>query len=175
METRNGGTQDVGSFVMVPRKKSLRPDASMMPASASNEGLPAEEAYPASGGAGTMVYRAMREDPAGGPVVGPTARTLGVRSQVDIPVVARQVQPNTGGMSVALDRPENLHPLRRPLRYGGSGKDPVWGLHSDQLGSDLQFRGDSATHGLIEPARAMSLDDFQRHLAHTKLLWMKLP
>ena len=139
------------------------------------DGLPEKEACPAPGGAGRILYRAMREDPAGGPVVGPTARTLGVRPHVDIPVVVGQVQPNTGGMSVALGRPENLHPLRRPPRYGCSGKDPVWGLHTDQLGADLQFRQDSATHGLIEPARAMSLDDFQRHLENTKSLWTKLP
>lgn len=160
---------------MIPRKKTLRPDLSKRHANAPDEGLREEEAHPASGTAGRMIYRAMREDPAGGPVIGPTARTLGVRSQVDIPVAAGQVQPNTGGMSVALDRPENLHPLRRPPRYGGSGKDPVWRLHTDQLGSDLQFREDSATHGLIEPARAMSLDDFQRHLADTKPLWTRLP
>lgn len=139
------------------------------------DGLSEQEACPAHGGTSRMVYRAMREDPAGSPVVGPTARTLGVRPQVDVPVVAGQVQPNTGGMSVAPDRPENLHLLRRPPRYGGSGKDPVWCLRTDQLGADLQFRQDSATHGLIEPARVMLLDEFQRRLEDTKPLWTKLP
>src|SRR5262245_48897386 len=86
------------------------------------------------GAAGRMVYRAMREDPGGGPAIGPTARTLGVRPGVDIPVTSGQVQPNTGGMSVAPDRPENLPPLRRPPAYGGSGKDPVWAIRTDQLG-----------------------------------------
>lgn len=138
-------------------------------------GLPEQEACPAPGGTSRMIYRAMREDPAGRPVVGPTARTLGVRPQVDIPVAAGQVQPNTGGMSVAPDRPENLHPLRRPPRYGGTGKDPVWCLRIDQLGPDLQFRQDSATHGLIEPAQAMLLDEYQRRLEDTKPLWTKLP
>jgi hypothetical protein len=138
-------------------------------------GLTEREACPAPGGASRMVYRAMREDSAGSPVVGPTARTLGVRPQVDIAVVAGQVQPNTGGMSVAPDRPENLHPLRRPPNYGGTGKDPVWCLRADQIGADLQFRQDSATHGLIEPARLMSLDEFQRRLEDTKHLWTRLP
>jgi hypothetical protein len=122
-----------------------------------------------------MLYRAMREDPAGGPMVGPSARTLGMRPNVDIPVLAGLVQPSTGGMSVALHRPENLHPLRRPPAYGGSGKDPVWHLALGLVGGDLQFRQDSATHGLIEPARTMPLADFQMALEVTRLSWNKLP
>jgi hypothetical protein len=108
-------------------------------------------------------------------MVGPTARTLGVRPQVDIPVVAGQVRPNTGGMSVAPDDPVNLHPLRRPPAFGGSGKDPVWYIAVAALGVDLQFRQDSGTHGLIEPARAMSLHDLQKALDATKPYWKKLP
>src|SRR6266446_4882779 len=120
-----------------------------------------DQRYPSTGAPGKIVYRAMREDPAGGPLVGPSARTLGVRPNVDIPVKAGQVQPNTGGMSVAPDRPENLHPLRRPPALGGSGKDPVWYIAVASLGSDLEFRQDSATHGLIEPTRTMRIDEFQ--------------
>ena len=122
-----------------------------------------------------MLYRAMREDPAGGPMIGPSARTLGVRPNVDIPVSAGLVQPNTGGLSVAPDRPENLHPLRRPPAYGGSGKDPIWYIAVDLLGEDLRFRQDSITHGLIEPARTMSIDEFQKALEATKPDWKKLP
>jgi hypothetical protein len=122
-----------------------------------------------------MAYRAMREDSAGGPVVGPTARTLGVRPAIDIPVAAGQVQPNNGGMSVSPDRAANLPPLRRPPAYGGSGKDPVWCLDLDHLGGDLQFRQDSPAHGLIEPARARSLDELQEALAKTAPWWKMLP
>jgi hypothetical protein len=78
-------------------------------------------------------------------------------------------------MSVAVDRPENLHPLRRPPTYGGFGKDPVWSIVIDLLGGDLQFRQDSATHGLIEPARTMALDEFQNALEATRPCWTKLP
>ena len=127
------------------------------------------------GTTGRMVYRAMREDPSGGPQVGPTARTLGVRSGVDIPVTAGQVRPNGGGMSVAPDRPENLHPLRRPPACGGFGRDPVWCLDLARLSGDLRFRQDSPTHGLIEPARAMSLDQLQEALAKTAPSWQRLP
>jgi hypothetical protein len=122
-----------------------------------------------------MLYRAMREDAAGGPGVGSTARQLGVRPNVDIPVLNGQVSPFTGGLSVAPDHPANLHRLRRPPAYGGTGKDPVWCLALNQVGADLQFRQDSATHGLLQPRRIMSLDDFQLALAATKPLWRKLP
>jgi hypothetical protein len=134
-----------------------------------------EAASIVSGGSGRILYRAMREDPAGGPMIGPTARMLGVRPQVDIPVTGGQVRPNTGGLSVALDRPENLHPLRRPRRFGGSGKDPAWSLALDLLGPDLQFRHDTPTHGLIEPSHSMSLDEFQQSLADTRPFWRRLP
>ena len=134
-----------------------------------------EEAHLGAPQSGRILYRAMREDPAGGPMVGPTARTLGVRPNVDIPVVAGQVQPNTGGMSVAPDRPENLHPLRRPPAYGGSGKDPMWCIPVAALGGDLRFRQDSSTHGLVEPARPMSISELQKALQATKPSWKKLP
>jgi hypothetical protein len=117
----------------------------------------------------------MREDAAGGPLVGPTALALGVRPGVDIPVVAGSVHPNTGGMSVAPDRPGNLHRTRRPPAYGGSGKDPVWWISTDRLGGDLQYRQDSPTHGLIGPAQTMTLAEFQRRLEDTKPDWKKLP
>src|SRR5438128_6953832 len=131
-------------------------------------------AFPVGSSQSRIIYRAMREDSRGGPMIGPTARSLGVRPGVDIRVVGGQVQPTTGGMSVAPDRPENLHPLRLPRRFGGSGKDPVWYTSLDLLGADLQFREDSPVHGLIEPARAMSVDDFQQLLARTKPIWKKL-
>src|SRR5205823_10883580 len=94
----------------------------------------AEEGYSGGIPTGRILYRSMREDPAGGPRVGPTARTLGVRPNVDIPVLAGLVRPNTGGVSVAPDHPGNLHPLRRPPAHGGSGKDPVWGIALDFAG-----------------------------------------
>lgn len=92
-----------------------------------------------------------------------------------IPVFSGQVRPNTGGMSVAPDQPDNLHPMRRRPAYGGQGKDPVWRVSADMLGTDLQYRQDSPTHGLVEPSRAMSLDEFQAALAQTRTMWKKAP
>jgi hypothetical protein len=111
----------------------------------------------------------------GRPMVGASARTLGVRPNVDIPVIGGQVGSNTGGMSVAPDSPGNLHPLRRPPTLGGRGKDSVWCIRIDTLGGDLQFRQDSGMHGLIERARAMSLSDFEKALEATQPFWKRVP
>jgi hypothetical protein len=108
-------------------------------------------------------------------MIGPSARTLGVRPNLDIPVLAGQVWPASGGMSVAPDFPGNLYPLRRPPALGGTGKDPVWYIATTNLGGTLQFRQDSATHGLIEPAQTMSIGDLQKALEATKPYWKKLP
>lgn len=122
---------------------------------------------------GRKVYRAMREDPAGGPLVGPTARMLGVRPDDDIPVVNGRVSPGTGGMSVAPDSPMNLPSHRRPPQIRGTGKDPVWGIDLDSLGGDIVFRQDSSKHGLLEPAREMSIEEFQSALADLASKWFK--
>lgn len=122
-----------------------------------------------------MLYRAMREDVDGLPMLGRTARTLGIRLDVDIPVVAGLVQALTGGMSVAPDHPGNLHSLRRPPAYGGRGKDPVWFIVSDDLDADLTFRLDHPTHGVIEPARSMPIGEYELALERTRPVWKKLP
>jgi len=162
---------DIGHHTNKTRVKGMSPPED----SATGVDGQVEDEFPGSAPRVTILYRAMREDPFGGPVIGPSARTLGVRPHVDIVVVAGQVWPNMGGMSVAPDRPENLHPLRRPPKYGGSGKDPIWCIEATLLGNDLQFRRDSPTHGLIEPARAMLLDEYQQALQATTALWKKMP
>jgi len=115
----------------------------------------------------------MREDLDGGPMPGPTARTLGVRPGDDLAIVNGMVSPQTGGMSVAPDQPTNLPAHRRSPQFGGTGKDPVWKLESDGLGKDLVFRQDKAAHGLIEPAREMSIEDYQQALADLSPRWSK--
>lgn len=120
-----------------------------------------------------QVFRGMKEGADGFPQSGPSARTLGVREGVDIPVENGMVKPGTGGMSVAPDSPANLPVHRRPSSHGGTGKDPVYGTSTDNLGSDLSFRQDSATHGLIEPAREMPVKNFQKALSDTAEKWEK--
>ena len=65
----------------------------------------------------------------------------------------------------------NLPPLRRPRSLGGTGNDPVWWIESDGLGPELAFRQDNKVHGLIEPARTMTLAEFGQALADTRERW----
>ncbi|HHH30111.1 MAG TPA: RHS repeat-associated core domain-containing protein, partial [Polyangiaceae bacterium] len=120
------------------------------------------------------VYRGMRETPEG-PQTGPTARTLGARPDKDIPVDDGRVVPGTGGISVSPDDPRHLPPHRRPKEFGGTGKDPVWELDTNDLGPHLQYDEDKpGQHGTIQPAYPMSLEDFQTHLAETQGKWKKV-
>jgi hypothetical protein len=76
-------------------------------------------------------------------------------------------------MSVAPDDPFNLVLARRPPAFGGTGKDPLWYIEADDLGSGLTARPDSATHALVEPATIIRLIDFQTLLAGTRLSWKR--
>ena len=112
------------------------------------------------------LYRAMTQDTDGLPVLGRSARALGVRTpnevaagvNPDVTATAPDeiIQPGTGGMSTAPNDPRNLPPLRLPRVLGGRGKDPVWEIDTADLGPDLQYRQDHPKHVLIEPARPMT-------------------
>ncbi|MGE5783808.1 MAG: RHS repeat-associated core domain-containing protein [Myxococcales bacterium] len=126
--------------------------------------------------AGTTVYRSMR-DAGGTPATGQSARALGVRPGTgpgtDIPVdAAGMVHPGTGGMSVA-PSPGALPAHRRPAEFGGSGKDPVWGHSASDLGPNLTYVPDSATHGTIQPSRPMKFEEYEGALCATGSCWFK--
>jgi hypothetical protein len=132
-----------------------------------------------------MLYRSMKESPTGAPVPGPGKRLLGCvptgpllivdpNQRPDIRVVAGRVRPGTGGMSVAPDSPYNLPRHRKPPRFGGIAKDPVWEMDEADLGPDLQFVADSLQHGTIQPMREMTIDDYQAALARTASNWRKV-
>ena len=61
----------------------------------------------------------MKKDVGDFPMIGETARPLGVRRGIDI-----LVKPQTGGMSVSLDSPFHLPRHGRPAILGGTGKGP---------------------------------------------------
>jgi len=116
-------------------------------------------------------------DSDGRPLVVPTARGLGVRFEADIPVdEAGQVQPGTGGMSVAEESPQSLPSHRRPASHGGTGLDPVWMIAEEDLTEALIYRLDEPPpgHGMVEPAWEMSFEDFEIALAETRDLWAEL-
>lgn len=120
----------------------------------------------------------MRADPTDGlPVPGKSARTLGARpgEEDDIPIRDDgTVRPATGGMSVVPPPPENMPRFRRPSRFGGTGKDPVFEIETDELPEALAYRPDPEQpdrHGFIEPSWAMAFGEYQRVLHDTRWLW----
>ncbi len=123
------------------------------------------------------LFRSMKEDVNRMPMVGSNGRMLGVRpgnaSTPDVLAVQPSdlIVPNQGGMSVAPDNPSYLSRHRRPQSLGGTGLDPVWSLETVELAPNLQFRQDSPTHGLIEPLRTMTLQEYQAALSATRTRW----
>ena len=124
-----------------------------------------------------IVLRAMKVGDDGRPKPGWSgARTLVARCSIDIPL--RQddgfVEPGMGGVSVSPPPPENLPPSRLPVDMGGTGKDPIWELETDELPSELTYRPDPDTpdtHGFIEPSRVMSYGDYLSAVHGTRSLW----
>jgi hypothetical protein len=109
------------------------------------------------------------------PETGATARTLGVRPGVDVPAIhpSHIVVPGTGGLSVAPIDPFNLALARRPPAFGGTGKDPLWYIESEDLILGVIVRRDSPTHALVEPASSMTLLGFQLLLASSRTNWKR--
>lgn len=117
----------------------------------------------------------MQRDDGGMPVVGESARRLGVRPEIDIePDTESLVQPASGGMSVSPGHPRNLPRHRKPPEWGGTGLDQVWEISEGELGDDLVYRPDPDRpdiHGFVEPARPMTFAEYQGALAGTRLMW----
>ncbi len=127
------------------------------------------------------LYRAMRTAADGLPEVGPTARTLGVRTGDRAPhhdvaaiLPTDTVAPDAGGMSVAPNDPANLPKNRRPASMGGTGSDPVWEIDDSELGAELRFSQDSVTHGVIEVKDETTLDEYEHALAATRDKWRRV-
>jgi hypothetical protein len=119
----------------------------------------------------------MKDDGEGQPECGPSARTLGVRLDGDILVQEDDtVEPETGGMSVGLDQPENVPAHRRPPEFDGWGPDPLWMIEEEDLPSTLALRldpEDPSRHGFVEPIEKMPLASFQEALATSRGLWTR--
>lgn len=111
------------------------------------------------------------------PVLGDTKRTLGAAAN-DITVDEHgMVHPNTGGMSVSPNDPQNLPVHRKPPEFGGTGKDPVFTMNTEALPEGLQYRPDPkdpATHGFIEPNSSMKAEEYQDLIHSTQKNWSKI-
>ena len=139
------------------------------------------------------IFRSMRRD-GDRPLVAAAADGLGARvppalGLVDIyPTSAGQVSPVTGpqgeGMSVAPDWrvlpphriPDRLRSLRKDARGSKSlfcwfmGRGPFVADHVAE-GLRLHPDADNITHGVVEPARTMHVDEYQQALAATRPAW----
>jgi hypothetical protein len=124
-----------------------------------------------------VLFRGMKDDGDGTPLCEPSGRALGVRLEGDIPIRADgTVEPETGGMSVAIDVAGNLPPHRRPEEFRGWGPDPVWQIDEDDLPERLAFRRDPkdpSRHGFVEPTEVMELSEYQEILATSRGFWVR--
>ncbi|MGK7874473.1 MAG: hypothetical protein AB4426_14545 [Xenococcaceae cyanobacterium] len=142
-------------------------------------------------------YRGMAEKN-GKPKLGRSARLLGIRPGVDIDIAhmprgwldkqgylhpeserdnsgvkVEVVIRNTKGMSTSLSI-EGLPPFRKPVAFGGTGKDPLWQIEDSHITGDLEAVQDSATHVSIMPRDTMLLERYEAALVKTQDYWEKV-
>jgi len=135
------------------------------------------------------LYRSMREEADRLPTCEQSARGLGVRVRnpdappdadalFDIEVDGDgKVHAGTGGMSVALGHPSNLERHRRPAEFKGTGKDDVFAIAAEDVGSSLRHRPDPdkpKKHGYVEPASSMALAAYHNSLCASRERWRKV-
>lgn len=130
----------------------------------------------------TMVFRAMEPGPDELPLLGNSARRLGVRVPGDIaPNAAGDVLPGTGGMSVAPGSKWNVPNHRRPrgMLRGSTGHagDRVYSIDQAEIVKQpLNVRPHppgSTLHAHVEPSRQMSLVAYEDALAATRPSWIQ--
>lgn len=144
-----------------------------------------------------LYYRGMTDEN-GKPKIGRSARLLGVRLGIDINIKQMPVDSldkqgyllpesecefqgelvdvvivNTGGMSVSLSI-EGLPAPRKPPKFGGYGKDPLWQIDDSNITGDLQAVQDSPTHVSISPRVTMLLERYELALANTQDDWERI-
>ncbi|WP_026104185.1 hypothetical protein [Anabaena sp. PCC 7108] len=145
-----------------------------------------------------LYYRGMTDEN-GKPKIGRSARQLGVRLGTDINVeqmpvdnldengyllpkldrevrgelVAVALREEKKGMSVSLSI-EGLPAPRKPAKFGGYGKDPLWQIDDSNITGDLQAVQDSPTHVSISPRVTMLLERYELALANTQDYWERI-
>jgi hypothetical protein len=132
------------------------------------------------------------------PKVGRSARLLGIRPGIDIdtievpqiwldelgylrPELERGVGTdlavvairNTKGMSTSISI-ETLPSHRKPIAFGGTGRDPIWQIDSSYITGDLEAVRDSLTHVSIMPRATMLLAQYELALANTQKYWQRV-
>lgn len=142
-----------------------------------------------------LYYRGMVEEN-GKPKIGRNARLLGVRPGIDIDVeqmprgwfdehgyllpekerkstdvLVDAAIRNVKGMSTSLSI-ESLPEFRKPIKFGGTGKDPLWQIEDSKISGDIEAVQDSPTHVTIMPRVTMLLEKYETALAKTQDNWV---
>jgi hypothetical protein len=132
------------------------------------------------------------------PKIGRSGRLLGIRPGIDIdtievpdswidPMGYLQIESersesknlvtlavrNTKGMSTSISI-ESLPSHRKPIAWGGTGRDPIWQIDSSYLEPDLEAVRDSPTHVSIMPRVTMLLAQYELALANTQKYWQRV-
>lgn len=122
------------------------------------------------------LYRVMKVDPADGrPVVGTRRNMLGVR-----PTDPANTDPRRRFDIAAVDAADPVHPGEGlstesvPGRLTVGRGEGLFEIESDDLPAGLAVVPDRLPHCLIQPARTMTLGDFQAALRGTRDLWRRV-
>jgi hypothetical protein len=123
------------------------------------------------------LFRTMRADLDGYPVVGRERSMLGVRIAGPLPDIRvlddGTIKPEAGGMSVFIDprkMPKSLRP-RTLKEKPGESPHPCFKIEEAKLPATLAFRKDKDYHGLVEPAAQCAFADFEAQLGATRVEW----
>ncbi len=118
------------------------------------------------------LFRLMKVDGDGKPLVGTASMRLGVRptdpanpkkrADVAAVITTDPVLPHGGGLSCYTD-PDEIRIKFNELS--------LWSIDTAELQVTLISRADNDSHYLIEPGWEMSLGEFQCELAKTRDLW----
>ena len=127
-----------------------------------------------------MWFRSMTPAPDGLPILGRSARSLGVRVPDDVhPDTAGFVSTGTGGMSVSPASMWNLPHHRRPRGAGrgstGPASDFIFSTETSVLAvQSLTVRLDPerpGKHAYVEPSERVLLAAYEQSLAATRSGW----
>ncbi|GJD20378.1 hypothetical protein RIVM261_053340 [Rivularia sp. IAM M-261] len=67
---------------------------------------------------------------------------------------------------------ESLPEFRKPIKFGGTGKDPLWQIEDSKISGDIEAVQDSPTHVTIMPRSSMLLEKYETALAKTQDDWV---
>lgn len=129
------------------------------------------------------VYRIMRKDEDGFPVVARSASALGIRVGTDIDVDENQnAIVNYKGMSVS-PHWRDVKTIRIPKRLGGRGSNNTHCFRAGEgafecspFSDGLELYPDppqdgKVRHGSLRPARTTALSEYEDDLAKTRMMW----